>query len=261
MAGAGDRESEGMSFVAIDIGKAFHAVLVELPDGAHQRFRMANSAEDYGRLVAFLHTLPGPVRVALEPTGNFHRTLAFRLLSEGISVVSVSSVAGARYREAMFNSRDKNDPKDATVILQLLKQGLVQHYHEPLLAGHHDLQELAKTYRQVTLARKRLATEARLDDATSAFMSAVGSLRDPIGAREDPRTRARYPAPQSGSWARDRSRRLRVHERDDPQTDGRTVPRRVLHRAYWAAIVRAIFQAIADGRGVSGMAKDLNARH
>ena len=46
---AGDRHAGGTSFVAIDIGKAFHAVLVEFPDGAHQRFRMANSAEDYGR--------------------------------------------------------------------------------------------------------------------------------------------------------------------------------------------------------------------
>ena len=43
------------------------------------------------------------------------------------------------------------------MILQLLKHGLVQHYHEPLLAGHHDLQELAKTYHRVTLARVRLA--------------------------------------------------------------------------------------------------------
>ena len=77
---------------------------------------------------------------------------------EGFSVVSVSSVAGARYREAMFNSWDKNDLKDATVILlHLLKQGLVQHYHDPLLAGDHDLQELAKTYHQVVRARKRLA--------------------------------------------------------------------------------------------------------
>jgi transposase len=72
-------------------------------------------------------------------------------------VVSVSSVAGARYREALFNSWDKNDPKDAHVILQLLKHGLVQHYHDPLLAGDHDLQELAKTYHQIVLARKRLA--------------------------------------------------------------------------------------------------------
>src|SRR4030088_942101 len=86
--------------VAIDIGKAFHAVLVEGPDGRRQPFRMANSAEDYDRLVRFLRALPGPVRIALEPTGNFHRTLAYRLLQEGFPVVSVSSVAGARYREA-----------------------------------------------------------------------------------------------------------------------------------------------------------------
>ena len=143
--------------VAIDIGKSFHAVLVEAADGRRQHFRMANSVEDYDRLVAFLRALLGTVRIALEPTGDFHRTLAHRLLREGFPVVSVSSVAGARYREAMFNSWDKNDPKDATVILHLLKQGIVQHYHDPLLAGDHDLQELAKTYHQIVLARKRLA--------------------------------------------------------------------------------------------------------
>jgi transposase len=143
--------------VAIDIGKAFHAVLVEGGDGKRQQFRMANHVEDYDRLVVFLRGLPGPARIALEPTGDFHRTLAHRLLREGFSVVSVSSVAGARYREALFNSWDKNDPKDAHVILQLLKHGLVQHYHDPLLAGDHDLQELAKTYHQIMLARKRLA--------------------------------------------------------------------------------------------------------
>jgi hypothetical protein len=66
--------------VAIDIGKAFHAVLVEGGDGKRQQFRMANHVEDYDRLVAFLRGLPGPARIALEPTGDFHRTLAHRLL-------------------------------------------------------------------------------------------------------------------------------------------------------------------------------------
>ncbi len=153
----GTQSIAGAWLVAIDIGKRFHAVLVEGPDGKRQRFQMASTVEDYDRLVGFLRTLSGPVRIALEPTGNLHRTLAYRLLREGFPVVSVSSVAGARYREAMFNSRDKNDPKDATVILHLLKQGIVQHYHDPLLAGDHDLQELAKTYHQIALARKRLA--------------------------------------------------------------------------------------------------------
>ena len=145
--------SSGTWLVAIDIGKRFHAVLVEEPGGKRQRFQLASTREDYDRLVGFLQARSGPVRIALEPTGNLHRTLAYRLLREGFPVVSVSSVAGARYREAMFNSWDKNDPKDASVILHLLKQGIVQHYHDPLLAGDHDLQELRRrTSRSPSLA-------------------------------------------------------------------------------------------------------------
>jgi len=67
-------------FVAIDIGKALHAMLIECSDGKGQQFRMANHAEDYDHLVVFLRCLPGPVRIALQPTGDFHRTLAYRLL-------------------------------------------------------------------------------------------------------------------------------------------------------------------------------------
>jgi hypothetical protein len=60
--------------VAIDIGKVSHAVLVEGSDGKRQQFRMANQVEDYDRLVGFLRGLPGLTRIALEPTGDFHRT-------------------------------------------------------------------------------------------------------------------------------------------------------------------------------------------
>ena len=63
---------------------------------------------------------------AFEPTGDYHRPLAFRLLSEGIQVVAVSSVGLARIREAQFGTWDKNDPKDAQVILHLLKHGTTQ---------------------------------------------------------------------------------------------------------------------------------------
>jgi len=52
--------------VAIDIGKAFHAVLVEGIDGKRQQFRMANHLEDYDRLIVFLRGLSavraGPAR-------------------------------------------------------------------------------------------------------------------------------------------------------------------------------------------------------
>lgn len=144
------------TWVAIDIAKRTHAVLVETPDGKRKRFRMNSSQEDHQRLVDLLHACPAPVRVALEATGDYHRTLAYRLLQEDFEVCLVSSIAGARYREAIFNSWDKNDPKDAGVILALLKQGITQRFVDPVIAGHHGLQELSKTHYQISLARTRL---------------------------------------------------------------------------------------------------------
>lgn len=145
-----------MTRVAIDIAKRSHAVLIEYPDGKQKRFRMASSAEDHDRLVDLLGEAPKPIVVALEPTGDCHRTLAHRLLREGFDVCLVSALAGARFREAMFNSWDKNDPKDAGVIMALLKQGMTQRYVDPVVAGHHGLQELSKTYYQISMARTRL---------------------------------------------------------------------------------------------------------
>jgi hypothetical protein len=63
-------------------------------------------------------------------------------------------------REAMPNSWDKNDPKDAQVILHLLKSGLTQHYHDPIVHNLNDLQELSKTHHQVSLEKTR--TQHRL---------------------------------------------------------------------------------------------------
>lgn len=56
----------------------------------------------------------------------------------------------------MFTYWDKNDPKDTQVLLELLKQGVTMRYVDPLIAGWHDIQEVSKTYWQVTLARTRV---------------------------------------------------------------------------------------------------------
>ncbi len=145
-----------LTLVAIDIAKGVNVALVEHSDGRQQRFRFTHQRADYDRLVAFLQARSGPCRIALEPTADYHRTLAYRLLSEGFEVVLVSSVAGARLREAVFNSWDKNDPKDAQVIMRLLKQGMTQRYCDPLLTRIHDLQELSKTYQHISRVRTRL---------------------------------------------------------------------------------------------------------
>ncbi len=145
-----------VTWVAIDIAKRWNVVLVEDAGGKRHRFKMANSYADHQRMVTFLRQQANTCRVAMEPTGNYHRALAYRLVSEGFSVSLVSSVAAARFREATYNSWDKNDPKDAAVILDLLKQGKILRYYDSMLAGIHDLQELSKTYMQIALARTRL---------------------------------------------------------------------------------------------------------
>lgn len=144
------------TWVAIDVAKGWNMALVEQEGGRRERFRFAHQRDDYDRLAAYLHATPQPCRIALEATADYHRTLAYRLLAEGFDVVLVSSVAGARLREAVFNSWDKNDPKDAGVILRLLQQGMTQRYCDPVRLHTHDLQELAKTYHHISMARGRL---------------------------------------------------------------------------------------------------------
>jgi transposase len=146
----------GRNLVAIDVARYWNAVLVETAAGKRHRFKMANTAADFGRLLDLLESLPGTCQVGLEPTGDYHRPIAHRLLARGHDVVSINSVALARYRDAMFNSWDKNDPKDAGVILEMLRRGAVQQYVDPMNAGTHDLQELAKTYYQVSRARTKV---------------------------------------------------------------------------------------------------------
>jgi transposase len=143
------------TWVAIDIAKDSHTALIE-STGTRRSLRVENTRESIDRLVAHLQALPQPVRIAFEPTGVYHRPLAYRLVSAGFDVCLVSSLTCARYREARYTSWDKNDPKDARIIPEVMQQGMTMRYVDPLLAGWHDVQEVAKTYWQVTLARTRV---------------------------------------------------------------------------------------------------------
>jgi transposase len=143
-------------FVAIDIAKARHHVLIEFSDGRRTALSIANTLADFNRLAHQLKTAAPRCEVGLEPTGDYHRPLANFLLRQGHNVHFVSSIATHRTREALFNSWDKNDPKDAQVILHLLKGGVTQHYADPLQSGYQDLQELLGTYRQVVGRKTRV---------------------------------------------------------------------------------------------------------
>lgn len=140
--------------VAIDIAKARNEVLVQIPGRQRrQRFTILNQRADHDRLIEYLAGLEVPITCGFEATGNYHRPLAWRLLQASFDVRLISSLALARTREALHNSWDKNDPKDAQVILHMLKIGASQRYYDPLTNGISDIQELSKTYEAISKAK------------------------------------------------------------------------------------------------------------
>ena len=132
---------EAAILVAVDIAKDHNEVLIELRERRSQRrrFRVANTLEEYERLVAYLRQFDTPALFGFEATGNYHRPLAYFLHARGFELRLIPTMALARTREAMHNSWDKNDPKDAQVILHLLKARLTQHYHDPIVHNLNDV--------------------------------------------------------------------------------------------------------------------------
>jgi transposase len=117
---------------------------------------MANALADFFKLGVSLVCSGCTCRIAFEATGDYHGPLAYFLQAHGFSLSLVSSIAVAYTRNALYNSWDKNDPKDAQVILHLLKAGTTQVYYDPLESHSNDLHEMANTYLQTSLWKVRL---------------------------------------------------------------------------------------------------------
>jgi len=142
------------ALVAIDIAKTRNEVLIDIP-GRKRRRRMTviNTRSEHDRFLEVLSAIGRPVIVGFEATGNYHRAIAHRLLKAGIELRLISSVSLARTREALTNGWDKNDPKDAQVILHMLKIEATQRYYDPLDHGLNDIQELSKTHEVISKAK------------------------------------------------------------------------------------------------------------
>jgi transposase len=112
-------------------------VLIEIP-GKTRRIRMTvlNCRAEHDRFIERLAGFDRPVIIGFEATGNYHRPLAYRLIEAGFTPRLISSLALARTREALHNGWDKNDPKDAQVILHMLSIGATQVYCDPLVGRH-----------------------------------------------------------------------------------------------------------------------------
>ncbi len=154
---ASDVSSSAPLLAAIDISKDRHEVLIETPDKKRRRrVSVLNNLDEFNRLINLLRSYQRPVRVAFEATGNYHRALAYQLCSAGFEIKLISSIALARTREALHNSWDKNDPKDAQVILHMMTIGAEQFYHDPMVHGTNDIQELSKTHDMISKSKTEL---------------------------------------------------------------------------------------------------------
>lgn len=143
-------------WVAIDVAKHKHDVLIEYPNGTQKSVIIKQSQEEFCRLKNYIERDADEVIIGFEATGYYHRLLAYYLLKQNFTVKLISSIATARTRESQYNSRDKNDKKDTRVIMYLLKSGITQYYHEPLLHNILDIQELSNTYRSSSLRKTKL---------------------------------------------------------------------------------------------------------
>ena len=79
---ATDSTARPRILVAIDIAKAKHEVLVELPNG-NLKMIVGNQLSDFRQLAGYLKRLEGALEIALEPTADYHRNLAYFLKVQG----------------------------------------------------------------------------------------------------------------------------------------------------------------------------------
>ena len=109
----------------------------------------------------YLDSLQGPVRIALEPTSNYHRLWVELALARGFEVYLVNPRQLAHYREAV-NQRNKTDPDDAWLLARFLSHEAQQlRPYQPLDARAQYLWSLLKRRAKVVEARKQLQQSFR----------------------------------------------------------------------------------------------------
>ena len=131
-------------YIAIDIAKNKHDVLIKHADGQKMSFKIENTLHGYQQIVDRGRQLSKDATLicGFEPTADYHRNIAYWLSSMGCEMRLISSLACARAREMLHKTWDKNDRKDAGVILYLLEHGINQPNYDPLINGNMDAQEM-----------------------------------------------------------------------------------------------------------------------
>lgn len=105
--------SERNDIYGIDVAKD-HLIICQWSDQA-----LVRVTNEPGAVQAWLDCLQVPARIALEPTGSYHRVVHDLALRGGHQVYPVNPRQLAHYRHAV-NVRNKTDPQDAWLLARYL---------------------------------------------------------------------------------------------------------------------------------------------
>jgi len=100
--------------LGVDVAKDQHLIFNWQ---TQQTIRLPNRPVD---IKAWLKTLHGPVRMAIEPTSHYHLVMVDEALTLGHEVYLINPRQLAHYREAV-NERNKTDPLDAWLLARYLE--------------------------------------------------------------------------------------------------------------------------------------------
>lgn len=181
---ASDSTARSRILVAIDIAKAKHEVLVELPNGKRRKMIVRNQLSDFRQLAAYLKRLDGALEIALEPTADYHRNLAYFLKVQGFPSKARLLDRGRQNARGVAQLVGQERSEDAQVILHLLRNENTQYFYDPLIEQTNDLQELSKIHFQVHCARRACNTVCSTITYRFTFPKPNGSLpiAGPVGS-------------------------------------------------------------------------------
>lgn len=172
------RSCRDLILVGIDVGKDRHAVQARLSHVRVLERRMAVPNTRAG-FESFWEKISGwrektrasGIVCAVEPTGNYHQALAYFLEYRGADVVFVSNHVADLNRRTLDGTWDKNDPRDAHNLCDLLEQGKVLFYG---LAGDRfsELRRLARLFKRARVEEAALRTRIRNGILPVAFPEA-----------------------------------------------------------------------------------------
>jgi transposase len=152
--------------IGLDWGDRQHALCLLWPDGSREHALIEHTPEAIAQWVAEVQSRAkgGRILIALEQSRGalFNALVGY----EGLELVPINPKQLARYRESIYPSGAKTDPKDAELLAEFLKN----HHHK--LARFTALDEQTRRLDETSRLRRKL-----VDDRKTLFQKLQSTLK------------------------------------------------------------------------------------